>query len=49
VFEEAAYVPVEIPSSLRCLAQSLLTGDWLHIESLAEAAYEKERLTLTDA
>src|SRR5947199_6822283 len=46
---EEAYVPVEIPSSLRCLAQSLLTGDWLHIESLAEAAYEKERLTLTDA
>ena len=48
-FEEAAYVPVEIPSSLRCLAQSLLTADWLHIESLAGTAYEKERLTLTDA
>jgi len=41
--------PVNMPSSLRCLAQSLLTRDWLHIESLAEAVCEKERLTLTDA
>ena len=41
--------PVDIPSNLRCLAQSLLIPDWLHIESLAEKAYEKERLTLTDA
>ncbi|PYS46500.1 MAG: hypothetical protein DMF68_19065 [Acidobacteria bacterium] len=41
--------PVDMPSSLRCLAQSLLTLDWLHIESLAEAACYKERLTLTDA
>jgi hypothetical protein len=41
--------PVEMPSSLRCLAQSLLTADWLHIESLGETAFEKERLTLTDA
>jgi|SRR2546421_6319504 len=41
--------PVDIPSSLRCLARSLLTNDGLHIESLAEAACEKERLTLTDA
>lgn len=40
---------VEMPSSLRCLAQSLLTADWLGIESLAETACEKERLTLTDA
>ena len=39
----------EMPSHLRCLAQSLLTADLLHIESLAEMAYEKERLTLTDA
>lgn len=43
------YAPVDIPASLRCLAQSLLTPDWLHLESLAEAAYDKERLTLTDA
>ncbi|HKC63216.1 MAG TPA: hypothetical protein VKB86_06235 [Pyrinomonadaceae bacterium] len=41
--------PVDMPSSLRCLAQSLLTPDWLHMESLAGAAYDKERLTLTDA
>ena len=41
--------PVDIPSNLRCLAQSLLTTDWLHIESLAEKGYEKERLTLTAA
>ncbi|MDT4965799.1 MAG: hypothetical protein QOJ64_536 [Acidobacteriota bacterium] len=40
---------VEMPSSLRCLAQSLLTANWLHIESLGETAFEKERLTLTDA
>ena len=40
---------VEIPSNLRCLAQSLLTADWLHLESLNETAFEKERLTLTDA
>jgi hypothetical protein len=40
---------VEMPSSLRCLAQSLLTADWLHLETLSETAFEKERLTLTDA
>jgi hypothetical protein len=40
---------VDMPSSLRRLAQSLLTADWLHIESLGETAFEKERLTLTDA
>lgn len=45
--EECAFV--DIPSNLRCLAQSLLTADWLHIESLGETAFEKERLTLTDA
>lgn len=46
----AEEVPVpEMPSHLRCLAQSLFTADWLHMESLAETAYEKERLTLTDA
>jgi hypothetical protein len=45
--EECAFV--DIPSSLRCLAQSLLTAGWLHIESLGETTFEKERLTLTDA
>jgi hypothetical protein len=45
--EECALV--DIPSNLRCLAQSLLTADWLHLESLGEIAFEKERLTLTDA
>jgi hypothetical protein len=45
--EECAFV--DIPSNLRCLAQSLLTADWLHIESLGETVFEKERLTLTDA
>jgi len=46
--EEECPAPV-MPSHLRHLAQSLLTADWLHIESLAIAGYEKERLTLTDA
>ena len=41
--------PVEIPTNLRYLAQSLLTADWLHLEVMAETALEKERLTLTDA
>lgn len=47
--EEEECTLVEMPSSLRCLAQSLLTADWLHLESLGETAFEKERLTLTDA
>lgn len=47
--EEEECTLVDIPSNLRCLAQSLLTADWLHIESLGETAFEKERLTLTDA
>ena len=41
--------PADMPLNLRCLAQSLLTADWFHIESLAETVFEKERLTLTDA
>jgi hypothetical protein len=45
--EECAFV--DIPSNLLCLAQSLLTADWLHIETLGETVFEKERLTLTDA
>lgn len=47
--EEEDCAPAEMPANLRCLAQSLLTPDWLHIESLAGTAFEKERLTLTDA
>ena len=47
--EEEACALVKMPTSLRCLAQSLLTADWVHIESLGETAFEKERLTLTDA
>ncbi|HEX8845400.1 MAG TPA: hypothetical protein VF791_12185 [Pyrinomonadaceae bacterium] len=47
--QEEEYSVVDMPPSLRCLAQSLLTADWLNIESLAETAHEKERLTLTDA
>jgi hypothetical protein len=46
---EEEYAFVDIPSNLRFLAQSLLTADWLHLESLGETAFEKERLTLTDA
>jgi hypothetical protein len=47
--EEEECTLVEMPANLRCLAQSLLTADCLHIESLNETAFEKERLTLTDA
>jgi hypothetical protein len=47
--EEEECEIVDMPSSLRRLAQSLLTADWLHIESIGETAFEKERLTLTDA
>lgn len=46
---EEAYALADMPSSLRHLAQSLLTADCLHIESFGETALEKERLTLTDA
>jgi hypothetical protein len=46
---EEEYAFVDMPSSLRHLAQSLLTADCLHIESFGETALEKERLTLTDA
>jgi hypothetical protein len=47
--EEEECEIVDMPLSLRRLAQSLLTADWLHIESLGETVFEKERLTLTDA
>jgi hypothetical protein len=39
----------DMPLNLRWLATSLLNTDLLGLESLAETAYEKERLTLTDA
>ena len=38
-----------IPANLRWLAESLLSTNLLNLEALAEPAYEKERLTLTDA
>lgn len=47
--QEEEYAFVAMPSSLRHLAQSLLSAGWLHIESFSETALEKERLTLTDA
>jgi len=47
--EDEECITPAMPSHLRRLAQSLLTADWLHMESLAVAGYEKERLTLTDA
>jgi hypothetical protein len=39
----------EMPLNLRCLAEALLHGDLKSVEVYAEAAYEKEPLTLTDA
>jgi hypothetical protein len=47
--EEEECVLAEMPLNLRWLAKSLLNTDLLGLESLAETAYEKERLTLTDA
>lgn len=38
-----------MPPHLRWLAESLLSENLLNLESLAGTAYEKERLTLTDA
>lgn len=40
---------VEMPLNLRCLAEALLHGDLKSVEVYAEAGYEKEPLTLTDA
>ena len=45
--EECAFS--DMPLNLRWLAKSLLGADRLGLESLAGTAYEKERLTLTDA
>ncbi len=42
------YQPVKMPAPLRYLAESLLkAGSLLRMESFAEAAYDKERLTVT--
>jgi hypothetical protein len=43
------YALTDIPLNLRRLAEALLGGVQLRPESFAEAVYEKERLTLTDA
>ncbi len=47
--EEEECALSDMPLNLRWLAKSLLSANLLGLESLAEAAYEKERLTLTDA
>jgi hypothetical protein len=47
--EEEECVLSDMPLNLRWLATSLLGTDLIELESLAETAYEKERLTLTDA
>jgi hypothetical protein len=39
----------EMPLNLRYLAEALLHGDLKSVKIYAEAAYEKEPLTLTDA
>ena|SRR5687767_9095380 len=38
-----------MPAHLRWLAESLLSGKVLNIETFAGTVFEKERLTLTDA
>jgi hypothetical protein len=43
------YSLAEIPLNLRRLAEALLGKGQLKIKDFAETAYEKERLTLTDA
>jgi len=45
--EECAVMAM--PANLRWLAEKLLGAVPLNLESLSEPAYEKERLTLTDA
>lgn len=47
--EKAECPLVEMPANLRCLAQSLLTSEWLPLNSFSETVFEKEPLTLTDA
>jgi hypothetical protein len=46
---EEECVVTAMPANLRWLAETLLGAVPLDMESLAEPAYEKERLTLTDA
>jgi hypothetical protein len=41
------YAPPKMPAPLRYLAESLLAGSLLRIESFTENIYDKERLTLT--
>jgi hypothetical protein len=43
------YVLTNIPLNLRRLAEALLGRGQFGLESFAETAFEKERLTLTDA
>lgn len=40
------YEQAKMPASLRYLAESLLAGSLLRMESFTEAIYDKERLTL---
>jgi hypothetical protein len=47
--DEGETLKTEIPLSLRRLAEEILAGSFLTAEMFTEAAYEKERLTLTDA
>lgn len=47
--EQEEFVAAAMPANLRWLAEKLLGAVPLNLESLAEPAYEKERLTLTDA
>lgn len=46
---EGEFVAAAMPANLRWLAEKLLGAVPLNLESLIEPAYEKERLTLTDA
>lgn len=41
------YEQTKMPAPLRYLAESLLFGSLLRMESFAEVIYDKERLTLT--
>ncbi|HKQ50884.1 MAG TPA: hypothetical protein VJT74_00850 [Pyrinomonadaceae bacterium] len=47
--EQEECVIAAMPANLRWLAEKLLGAVPLNLESFIEPAYEKERLTLTDA
>ena len=47
--EQEECAAAAMPANLRWLAEKLLGAVPLNLESLVEPAYEKERLTLTDA